>query len=114
MIKSSVTVHDVVSFLNELTALDPAAMHNLVESRVACNDPFADHPTLQVSSRVNGDGSDYEVGILGVLNGLFGTDDINYGPISASFEEGRLVRFNVRRPLHDGDGNKGCVGGEVS
>lgn len=114
MFKPSVTVAEVVALLNELTAMDPAAMHNLVESRVECNEAIADHPTVQVSGCVNGDGSTYEFGILGLLNGLFGTDGLSYGAISASFEEGRLLRFNERSPLHDGDGNKGCVGGEVS
>lgn len=114
MFKPSVTITEVVALLNELVALDPDAMHALVESRVPCNDALADHPTVQVSSRVDGDGSGYEFGILGALNGLFGTDGISYGAISASFNEGRLTNFNVRNPVHDGDGNKGCTGGEVS
>lgn len=114
MFKPSVTVAEVVALLNELTAMDPAAMHALVESRVACNESIADHPTVQVCVPGNEGGSTYEFGVLGLLNGLFGTDDLSYGAISASFEEGRLVRFNERSPLHDGDGNKGCAGGEVS
>lgn len=95
---TSVTVSEVVGLLNELLRLDPEAMHNLVEGRVQCNEAIADHPTVQVSGRVNGDGTTYEFGILGLLNGLFGVDEKSYGAISASYEEGKLVEFNVRAP----------------
>ena len=99
MIKPSVTVAEVVALLNELVKLDPAAMNALVESRVHCNDAFADHPTVQVSSRKGGNGEDgFEVGLLGILNGIFGTDPKGWGPIAACFNEGVLYEF-IARPV---------------
>lgn len=99
MFKPSVTIAEVVSLLNELAVLDPDAMHALVENRVVCNDALADHPTVQVASRGEWNGAGYEFGILGVLNGLFGSDEAGWGAIAAVFgnEDRRLVGF-VARP----------------
>jgi len=83
MIKPSVTLAELVRFLNELASLDPGAIHNLVEIRTRVNTlELADHPTVQVaksSTVVNvatqQDEHCYVVGLLGVLNGLFGIFD---------------------------------------
>ena len=77
MIHDSVTLDQVVAFLNELLRLDRDAVGKLLAARVPCNQAFADHPTVQVAKR--GDGT-YDVGILGVLNGLFGVFEAG-GPV---------------------------------
>lgn len=82
MLKESVAVDDVIELLNDAFAKDPEAMCNLVIARVACNDGLADHPTIQVGKY----GEEYKVGIIGILNGIFGTADDGYGAIAGDFE----------------------------
>lgn len=96
MIKQSITLEEVVAFLNELVVIDRAAMTALVETRVPCNEALADHPTVQVSCREDG----ARVGLLGILNGLFGVDERGYGAIGAQFsgiagELGEVENFDV-------------------
>lgn len=87
--KTSTTPEDVVNLLNEAVKLDPQAMYALVEARVPCNEALADHPTIQVSAYDEQTGKptpgQFRVGILGLLNGLFGTDSVGWGFITANF-----------------------------
>jgi len=82
MLKDSVTIDDVVELLNDAFTKDPEAMNNLALSRVACNETLADHPTIQVGKF----GEDYKVGIIGILNGVFGMADDGYGAIAGDFD----------------------------
>lgn len=92
--------HDVVQMLNEAMKTDPEAMTRLVESRVSCTLPLADHPTIQVRS----DDKGYSVGMLGVLNGIFGVDSTGSGAIAAEFDEsGELKGFLVRERSSDNE-----------
>lgn len=84
----AVAVDKTIEFLNQLLELDPVAVSALVERRVPCNEALAVHPTVQVCS----EGSEYRVGLLGVLNGLFGVDQELWGPISAQYNEDDLER----------------------
>ena len=102
MIKTEITLQDTLAFLNELLSIDPKAIQALVNQRVDCNKQLADHPTVQVSNyRIPVDfieGQDsapgYKVGILGVLNGLFGSDAEHWGAIAAVYEEdGKISKF---------------------
>ena len=91
MIKPSVTVEDAIDLLNQLVAADPKAALGLVEQRVGCAQELAEHPTIQVWQP---EGEEPTVGILGVINGMFGTDEAGWGPIAAVFEDdGTLSRF---------------------
>lgn len=92
MIQESVTIAQVVELLNNAVATDPQGMKSLVEKRVRCNKELGDHPTIQVSLRerpaLARGGSPtkvYEVGFLGMLNGIFGIDDDGWGAIVARF-----------------------------
>ena len=62
----------MVDFLNELVKTDSEALSKLIEVRVKCNDALADHPTVQVMGRKD---KPPVVGLLGLLNGYFGTYD---------------------------------------
>lgn len=88
--KATVTPEEVVQVLNEAVKLDPKAMYALVEARVPCNEALADHPTIQVSAYDEQTGEptpgQFKVGILGLLNGLFGTDSKGWGYIMANFD----------------------------
>jgi len=64
---------EIVAFLNSLAEIDPIAMRKLVESRVECNQAMVDHPTVQVAR--SEDESFFEVGLIGILNGIVGIED---------------------------------------
>jgi len=87
----TVTIDETIGFLNKLISVDSEAVHDLVETRVPCNEEFANHPTVQVVSGQSG--QEAQVGLLGILNGLFGIDNKGYGPISAIFDKDMLVGF---------------------
>lgn len=105
MIKSSVTPQEVVDFLNELLKVDRLAINAIFNSRVYCNKEMAEHPTVQVGR--------YEevtqVGIVGILNGLFDTNDNDYGCISVYIENGEIeeFRFHTEEQLNEILANSG-------
>lgn len=88
--EESVTIDRAVELLNQCFEADPNAMHNLVETRVDCSESLAAHPTVQVCGKETP-----QVGLLGILNGLFGVDERGFGPITAMYdlETDRLVGF---------------------
>lgn len=95
--EKAVTAQDVVDLLNEAAKLDPQAMRALVDARVVCNDALADHPRIQVGRASDTDpSSPWTVGLLGILNGIFGTFDNGWGCITVVLEGDRSFRFEVR------------------
>lgn len=96
-------IDDVIDFLNDLVEKDEHFVRMLVRTRVPCNQAIADHPTVQVGERSEssklllGDGAErpYEAGFLGVLNGLFGVDEKDWGFLYMAQEEGtgKVLRF---------------------
>jgi len=100
MVKQSITIDDAINFLNELIALDEDAMTELVNQRVICNEGVAFHPTVQVGINEN---REYIVGIVGILNGLFGINTNKYGYITFVFgDNGKLSHV---RKTYVGEGN---------
>ncbi|MDO8715320.1 MAG: hypothetical protein Q7J73_00660 [Dehalococcoidales bacterium] len=85
----------VVKYLNELLEIDRDAISNLIASRVECNEKLSNHPTVQVGTREDGK---YEVGLLGILNGLFSVDENEYGEIYMVVEDDKKtpVKFLTR------------------
>ena len=88
---------DAVVVLNRILEADRTAVSELVRTRIRCNEKLADDPTVQV-----GKFSDvYQVGLLGVVNGLFGVDAKSWGAIAAVVEnpesgDHTVLRFEVR------------------
>lgn len=82
----------IVDFLNELIAIDPTAVALLLLNRVPCNSDLADHPTVQVDALPSGTG--YRVGLLGILNGLCGTDNRGLGAVAVEIDKDTI---KVRR-----------------
>ena len=68
--KRSISIDEAVGFLNRLISLDKAAVAALIANRVPCNEQLANHPTVRVTAQHGG----YHVGLLGILNGLFGDE----------------------------------------
>lgn len=89
MIREIVSIDDVIELLNECILLDRPAIGALIANRVPCNQPLADHPTVQVMAQHGG----FHVGMLGILNGFFGGDEDGWGPITFVFDDsGNLLR----------------------
>jgi len=95
-VREQLGLDEAIMFLNEVVALDRHAIQRLVGERQQCNQSLADHPSVQVGGVPDGR---WEVGILGILNGLFGAfgpeaaEREGWGPIAAVYEDGLLVRF---------------------
>lgn len=68
---------DTVKILNEALATDSVAIAALVNTRVNCNTDLQNHPSIQM---------DKKVGILGIINGMFGTDQDGWGCIAANYK----------------------------
>jgi hypothetical protein len=95
--KESITLRDVVDFLNAALQSDRIGISNLFLRRVTVNRTLAEHPTLQVA-REQGN---FYTSPLGLLNGLFGRAPDGKGAIWYDTNQGRLgeariVRFYVR------------------
>lgn len=92
MIKEHVTLDEAIDYLNELIELDVNAIAALIANSVPCNKLMADHPTVQCSEQHGG----FNVGMLGILNGLFGVSEGSYrtgwGPITFVSDGNDLVR----------------------
>ena len=93
MFKKSVTPEEVVEFLNELVKIDEEAVTNLLQSRVYCNGELADHETVQVDGF--SEPGKTKVGLLGVLNGLFGVNDKGAGCIYFIKEISMLFKHSL-------------------
>lgn len=81
MLKQSVTPQDVCDLLNWMLSVDPACIEALVSTRVPCNEIIAEHASIQVQAGIlkigDVDMRQCEVGLLGVLNGLFGRHEMD-------------------------------------
>ncbi len=89
MVKNEITIQETVDFLNSLLVIDRQAITALFSMRMACNTDLADHKTVQVGV----EGSYAQVGMIGILNGLFGTDQYGWGHISADYDNGIIKNF---------------------
>jgi len=90
-----VKAKDAVAFLNDAFESDPKAMAALVDARVPCNDRMASHPTIQVQENED---KTCSVGLLGILNGLFGINHDGRGHIEAVYD-GVYPTLTGFRPL---------------
>lgn len=94
-IKTVITLDEMIDYLNELLHLDPSTIGALVANRVPCNQYLAEHESVQVVSQNRG----WHVGLLGILNGMWGTYNGVDGPIAVVFQDGNLVKFVKRQSL---------------
>ena len=87
----AISVEAAISTLNRLLEADREAISLLVANRVPCNQALSLDPTCQVGS-VRGEG--WEVGLLGIINAIFGVDEDGWGYIAADTDdEGMILRF---------------------
>lgn len=78
----------VVDVLNRVHSLDSTVLAKLISYRVECNAGLSDDPTVQVGLTDAG----YEVGLLGIINGLVGVDQDGSGFISAAFDKNGTLK----------------------
>ena len=97
IMKKSISITDVVDLLNEVCETDAEAMAALCNHRVPCSETLADHPTIQVSGvrHDNGSVTDHKVGLIGLINGLFGVDENGWGYFAANFDDDKLTGFSI-------------------
>lgn len=92
MIKKSINQLDVVGLLNEMLLKDPECVKAVFSHRVPCNDAIAHHPTIQVQQYK--EQKTPVVGLLGILNGLFGIGEDGFGAFAMEIdEEGNILKF---------------------
>lgn len=104
MLRTQITIDETIDFLNELIALDSIAVQSLARKAVKCNDSLAEHPTIQVATHEGA----YYLGLLGVLNGMFGVDDDGWGSIVFVYEEGHLVKADRAEKYREGRASVGA------
>ena len=85
MIKEQISLDETIEFLNEILKLDSSVAQFIIDNRVACNSLIADHESIQVICDKE-DAGLYKVGLLGILNGLFGSEN-ETGYIAAVVEK---------------------------
>ena len=94
----------IVMLLNDALRLDPEGMQSMCWFRIVCNPALANHPTIQSTSI----GVQYQIGMLGLLNGIVGTNPDGVGMILAKVHDSdsrKLVEFFV----HEGRAADGIV-----
>lgn len=86
---NSISSKLAIKKLNEFFDLDPDAISKLFATRVKCNKELAENADVFVRDEGNGE---YSVGILGILNGIFGHDAKGIGHIKAEMEDGEELQ----------------------
>lgn len=66
----------IVEVLNEFFRKDPNAIHSLICSRVPCNKSLADDEFVLVSKVENLKGDHYQIGVLGLINGVLAANGL--------------------------------------
>lgn len=109
-----VSAEQAVKTLNEAFQADPEAIRRMIGSTVTVNEQIAHHPTIQVGQKkkpgrtmIGPDGifelPSYEtvstLGVIGLLNGIFGIDENGQGPIARIVEDGELKGFCINTNL---------------
>jgi hypothetical protein len=88
---ASVTPAQAVAILNRLVAADVGAMSALVNHRVPANAALRADPTAQCG------GPTLTIGMLGVINAIFGVDATNWGHIAVQVGDAGDVEYFIER-----------------
>ena len=82
MIKNRISIKELIDYLNTAHEKDPAALHALTTHRVPCNEALALDDKIQVRKN---DETGYTLSLLGILNGMFGSNADKVGTIAGNF-----------------------------
>jgi len=105
MLKPSITPQNVCDLLNELLELDHACIEALFLRREFCNSSIANHSTVMVQETQSESGSEAssQLGVVGIINGMFGVREDGMGAICFETEPDstgteRIVKFKFTPP----------------
>jgi hypothetical protein len=105
-----ITAEQAVELLNELCETDAQALRALIDYRVPCSAALGDHPTVQVGHVDDDPEKPLEVGMLGIINGLFGVRLVGRRYVAACY--GLTCPICAGRPVgpgrRSGDPCGGC------
>lgn len=97
-IRETLTVDDVIDFLNDLIVRDYHAVRRMTGISIPCNRSLVSHPSLQVD--LGEEGVPASFSILGLINALYGPHNKDhlkgYGQIcliSGDTDKGEVYRF---------------------
>lgn len=84
----------IIDRMNDALTYDREAVMNLVEKRVTCNEKMADHPSIQVVGKYMSNTKEYlfQVGLLGILNGIAGVRTNGWGYIAAEYDDDGMIQ----------------------
>lgn len=101
-----VTPAHAIAVLNRVHHNDPTVLSSLIELRVPCNDAVQNDPTVQVGRGPNDDeDGPYKVGLVGIINGIFGTMPNGWGWIAYHLrDDGSVLGFGLTNELAPDDG----------
>ena len=98
MVRDPLSLDEAISQLNSMLEMDRDAMTRLVEMRIPTRH-LLDHATVIVYKP---EGQTPMVGLLGIINGLFGIREDGWGPICAVFGERGEGITEFKRTPHRG------------
>ena len=87
-LRLNLAVKWAINVLNEALELEPVAITDLLFRRVSIGPGLATHQSIQ--TRAAGPDS-YQVSALGLINGLFGADENDWGFIYAHVDDSGLI-----------------------
>lgn len=93
------TPEEAIEVLNRIHKADPGVLTALCRFRTPCNSEVADDPTVQVKVVKEWGGEYCVVGLLGIINGIFGTQSDGKGYIGAYYgTDGEISHFGLTLP----------------
>ena len=102
------TIDQALQTLNDALAADPAAINALFTYETECNRDLADHPTIQVRGYDRDTGEPllhgpFYVRLMGIINGLFGADEDDWGYLAMDIDDRGLIAGFIRVPSEKAD-----------
>jgi hypothetical protein len=96
-------VDQAIEVLNRINETDPSVLPRLISHRVSCNLDLAKDKTVQVGKVTGQILTYYEVGLLGIINGLFGIQEDGFGYITCNLDDyGTIINF-TRHEVNNGN-----------
>lgn len=86
---------DVIDFLNHAFEADSNAMHALIVNRVPCNDKMVNSPWVIVDKVVTSDPEIFQVGMLGIINGLMNYNNLPLVEVKFTEEKDKDGKYKI-------------------
>lgn len=86
---------NIIDLLNSAFKADPNAMHALMVNRVPCNMALADHPDIIVEKVLASDEDLFQVGLLGIINGIMHVNNLPLVAIKFTDEKDKDGRYRI-------------------